>query len=269
MDTTHKNATPVIDTHVHLDELEDLEAAIDEAKRIGVVAVIAVGSDQKSNERVVEICRQYHRFVYPALGLHPWELGNLDRDGISKALKFIEQMNQEIVAIGEVGLDYDKRVTRRAGKELQKAVLREILSLAREYQKPVILHSRYAWQDCFQLVKDAGIDAGKAVFHWFTGFTSVLRNIVDAGYFVSATPAAEYHEEHRRAIKEAPLDRLLLETDTPVTYGRETKYQSRPADIIRSLKAVATLKGIDEVTAASQTTENAVKLFGLALLHLD
>ena len=103
----------------------------------------------------------------------------------------------------------------------------------------------------------------KAVFHWFTGFSSVLRGIIDGGYFVSATPAAEYHEEHRRAIREAPLQRLLLETDCPVTYGREARYESQPADILRGLEAVSQLKGIAEAKIAEQTTRNAINFFSL------
>lgn len=257
------NPPGIIDTHAHLDELDDLEAALEEAGRAGIIAIIAVGSTQASNEKVLNISRRYQHFVYPALGLHPWELGDLDHNKVNDTLKFIEQINQEIVAIGEVGLDYDKRVTRRAPKELQKAVLKDVLALARECGKPLVLHSRYAWQDCFQLVQQAGIDARKAVFHWFTGLSSVLRNIISAGYFISATPAAEYHEEHRRAVKEAPIDRLLLETDTPVIYGRDLKYRSRPADLLRSLKAVAELKGMDESAVALQTTDNARSFFNL------
>lgn len=257
------NPPRIIDTHAHLDELDDLEAALEEAKRAGIIAIVAVGSTQASNEKVLNISRRYQHFVYPALGLHPWELGDLDHNKINDTLKFIEQVNQEIVAIGEVGLDYDKRVTKRAPKELQKAVLKDVLALARECGKPLVLHSRYAWQDCFQLVQQAGIDTRKAVFHWFTGLSSVLQNIISAGYFISATPAAEYHEEHRRAVKEAPIDRLLLETDTPVIYGRDLKYRSRPADLLRSLKAVAELKGMDESAVALQTTDNARSFFNL------
>ena len=111
-------------------------------------------------------------------------------------------------------------------------------------------------------MKGAGVE--KAVFHWFTGFSSVLRDILDAGYFISATPAAEYHEEHRRAIKETPMERLLLETDCPVAYGREARYHSQPADILRSLRAAAALKGMDEPALAKQTTYNARQLFGIA-----
>jgi TatD DNase family protein len=179
-------------------------------------------------------------------------------------LRFIEQNINSAVAVGEIGLDYDKRVLRVASKELQQEVLGRLLNIARKYAKPAIIHSRYAWKDALSLVQDVGIE--KAVFHWFTGFSSVLKDIIDGGYFVSATPAAEYHEEHRRAVKEAPLQKLLLETDCPVTYGREARYESRPTDVLRGLKAVSQLKGVDEATVAEQTTRNAIEFFSFDIV---
>ena len=251
----------VIDTHAHLDELENLEPVLNKAREAGIAAILAVGSSHQSNQKVLEISDSYPGFVYPSLGLHPWELGSLGSNGIDLTLKFIEERISQVVAIGEIGLDYDKRVIKAAPKELQKETFKRLLALARQYTKPITVHSRYAWKDTFELVKEAGIE--KAVFHWFTGFSSVLKDIVEAGYLISATPAAEYHEEHRRAIKETPPDKLLLETDCPVVYGRENKYRSQPADILRSLKAVAVLKGIDELTVARQTTRTAIELFRL------
>jgi TatD DNase family protein len=251
----------LIDTHAHLDELKNLDLMLEEAKKAGVIAIIAVGSNHQSNIETLEIAQKHRRFVYPALGLHPWELGNLGTSEIDDNLRFIELNIASAVAVGEIGLDYDKRVLKVASKELQKEVLGRLLNIAREYAKPAVIHSRYAWKDALHLIQDAGID--KAVFHWFTGFSSVLRGIIDGGYFVSATPAAEYHEEHRRAVKEAHLQRLLLETDCPVTYGREARYESQPADILRGLEAVSQLKGIAEATIAEQTTRNAINFFSL------
>jgi len=249
----------LIDTHAHLDELENLDLILEEAKESGIIAVVAVGSDYQSNVKILEISQRYSSFVYPALGLHPWQLANLGASQLDDNLQFIERNIAAAVAIGEIGLDYDKRLVKAASKELQRDVLRRLLDLARRYAKPAIIHSRYAWKDSFQSVQDAGVD--KAVFHWFTGFSSVLRDIITSGYFISAAPAAEYHEEHRRAVKETPLDKLLLETDCPVTYGREVKYKSKPADVVRSLKAAAQLKGMDEAAIAEQTTRNAIKFF--------
>ncbi len=251
----------LIDTHAHLDELKDLDLMLEEAKKVGVIAIVAVGSNHRSNIRTLEISQEHRHFAYPALGLHPWELANLGASEVDDNLRFIEQNITSAVAVGEIGLDYDKRVVKVAPKELQKEVLRRLLDIAREYAKPTIIHSRYAWKDALQIVQDADID--KAVFHWFTGFSSVLQDIINSGYFISATPAAEYHEEHRRAVREASLQRLLLETDCPVTYGREARYESKPADILRGLKAVSQLKEIDEATIVEQTTRNAINFFSL------
>ncbi len=251
----------LIDTHAHLDELENLDLKLEAAKRAGVIAIVAVGSNQQSNIKILAISQKHRNFVYPALGLHPWELANLGTSEIDDNLRFIEQNIASAVAVGEIGLDYDKRVLKAASKELQKEVLGRLLNIAKKYAKPAIIHSRYAWKDALQLVQDVGID--KAVFHWFTGFSSVLRDIIDGGYFVSATPAVEYHEEHRRAIKEAPLPRLFLETDCPVAYGRAARYESQPADILRDLEAVSQLKEIDGATIAEQTTRNAINFFAL------
>jgi len=251
----------LIDTHAHLDELKNLDLMLDEAKKAGVIAIVAVGSNHQSNIKTLEISQKHCRFVYPALGLHPWELGNLRTFEIDDNLRFIEQNIASAVAVGEIGLDYDKRVLKVASKELQNEVLGRLLDIARKYAKPAIIHSRYAWKDALHLIQDSGMD--KAVFHWFTGFSSVLKDIIGGGYFVSATPAAEYHEEHRRAVKEAPLQRLLLETDCPVTYGRAARYESQPADILRDVKAVSRLKEIAEATIAEQTTKNAISFFSL------
>ena len=163
----------IIDTHAHLDELQSLDLMLKQAQEVGVIAIVAVGSNHQSNVRTLEISQEHRRFVHPALGLHPWELGNLGASGIDDTLRFIEQNIASAVAVGEIGLDYDKRVVKVASKELQKEVLRRLLDIARKYAKPAIIHSRYAWKDALQIVQDAAID--KAVFHWFTGFSACFR----------------------------------------------------------------------------------------------
>ena len=251
----------LVDSHAHLEEIEDLDSAVERARQNGVVAIVAVGSDYESNHRVLEIASKYGDLVHPALGLHP---GSLDKGDppVERQLQFIEDHVGEAVAIGEIGLDYHKRVLAASGKDLQKEVFSSILALARRYDRPVTIHSRYAWRDTFTLSRDAGVR--KAVFHWYTGPTNVLKDILDEGYFVSATLATEYHAEHRRAIKEAPLHRLLLETDSPVSYRG---HQAEPADVVRVLQATAELKWLPADMVADKTTENALKLYGIAGAH--
>jgi TatD DNase family protein len=251
----------IIDTHAHLDEIENLDKVITEAKAAGLAAIVAVGQDLKSNVRTLEIAAAYPGYVYPALGLHPW---NIHEPDIDANLEFIRANISKAAAAGEIGLDYHKKVREGADKDLQKNVLRELLAIAKAQGKPALIHSRYAWRDALDLVIESGVE--KAVFHWFTGPTSVLRDILDRGYYISATPAIEYHEEHRRAVKETPLSQLLLETDSPVTYarGREGEFIASPADVTRSLKGAAVLKGLSEAEIARATTENARRLFGLS-----
>lgn len=250
----------LIDTHAHLEEIDNLEQAIAEAKSANVIAIIGVGSDCQSNQKVLDLAQAYKGFAYPALGWHPW---NLKSSEIDRNLEFIEAHIGQVVGIGEVGLDYHKRVRAVAERDLQKWVLKEIFKIAKKYEKPVSIHSRYAWRDTLSLVEEAQLE--KAVFHWYTGTSSVLRDIVSQGYFISATPAVEYHEEHRRAVKEIPLERLLLETDSPVVYrrGSEFEYEARPADVLRALKGAARLKGVSEAQIAEVTTNNALKFYGL------
>jgi TatD DNase family protein len=248
----------IIDTHAHLDEIENLDTVLEQAKEVGLAAVIAVGQDLASNVKTLEIAARYPGFVYPALGLHPW---NIREPEIDACLEFIKANISKAVGIGEVGLDYHKRVRVIADKDLQKRVFKDLLQIAGERDKPTLIHSRYAWRDAYDMVREAGL--AKAVFHWYTGTSGVLRDIIESGYYISVTPAVEYHEEHRRAVKETPLSQLLLETDCPVVYarGREGEFKATPADAARSLKGAAALKGLSEAEIAEATTENAKKFF--------
>ena len=250
----------LVDTHAHLEEIENLGQVLAEARLANLAAIIAVGSDYASNQKVLQLAKAYKGFVYPALGWHPW---NINESEIDRNLEFIESHIDKAVAVGEIGLDYHKKVRARADKDLQKRVLKELLGVAKAHKKPVVIHSRYAWRDALDLVEEAQLE--KAVFHWYTGTSSVLRDIVSQGYFISATPAVEYHEEHRRAVKEIPLGRMLLETDSPVVYrrGSEFEYEARPADIIRSLRSAAQLRGVSEAQIAEVTTANTLRLFGI------
>ena len=251
----------LIDTHCHLDEIENLDSVLEEAWEAGVTGIIAVGINYETNLKVLELAEKYSDLVFPALGLHPQELPEMDNVEVDRTLAQIEEHIDKAVAIGEIGLDYHKRIRALASRERQQAVLRDVILLAKKYEKPVSIHSRYAWKDALTIATEAGIK--DAVFHWYTGPSSVLRDLLTQGYYVSATPAAEYHSEHRRAVREAPLDRLFLETDSPVSYGRENRYTAAPKDVVRSLNAASEIKGVDSESLAEQTTRNAIRFFRL------
>ena len=108
------------------------------------------------------------------------------------------------------------------------------------------------------MVKDAGIK--KAVFHWYSGPLEVLEKIIDHGYYVSATPALAYSPAHQEAMISAPLERILVETDSPVEYQGRI---SEPADLMTTLEELSRLKGMDLVETRKITTANAKHFFGI------
>ena len=248
----------LVDCHAHLEEMEEPEAAIERAGRSGVHSIVAVGSDRESNRRVLSLSGRYGEVtVHAALGIHPWRLEGRD---LEQELAFVERNLGRAVAVGEMGLDFWLKESRKDPfhRKRQEDLFRRLLSLGRDLSKPVIIHARGAWEECLRLVLEEQIS--KAVFHWFSGPLEILRELLNHGYLISATPAAHYSEKHQSAIREAPLERILLETDSPVIYeGR----RSEPADVVRTLQAVARVKQISEPEVAEVTTKNAVRFFGL------
>lgn len=243
----------LVDGHAHLDEVDDLEEALSEAKSAGVDAIVGVGMTIESNQKVLSLAHQYPAFVYPAIGYHPWEIS---ADTVDETIAFIDTHLPTCVALGEVGLDYKAKVK----KDLQKEVLSRLLEIASRQKKPAILHCRFSHERTLELVRRSELQ--RAVFHWYSGSVEILRRILDRGYLISATPALDHSPPHREAIRWAPLERILLETDSPVEYGREV---SRPADVRRTADLVAEIKGTTFEKVAEKTTENAQQFFGIRI----
>jgi len=248
----------LIDTHAHLEDLENLEESLERASVAGVIAVITMGSDYESNLWALRAGGAYkggRLMVYPALGIHPW---NLDASKIEENIKLIRENVDRVVALGEIGLDYWYREVRRnrEKREEQMALFRRLLEIAERNSKPVSIHSRGAWEDAVEITIESGVK--RAVFHWFTGPPTTLNKLLAHGYYVSATPAAAYSKEHRRVIQDTPLENLILETDSPVEYQGEP---AEPSHILKALAAVAQLKGEKEELVAEKTTENARSIF--------
>lgn len=244
-----KSKMALIDAHAHLDELADLSSSLEEATEAGVIAIVSVGSSLESNRKTLEIASNNPNFIFPAIGYHPWDI---KEEEIDKNLLFIQDSLEKCVAIGEIGLDYKAKIK----KELQHKVFSELLDLANQFNKPVIIHCRYSHERALKMIKEKEIK--RAVFHWYSGPIEILDDIIRQGYFVSATPALLYSLHHQEAIKKAPLERVLLETDTPVIYQG---IESRPKHIQLTLEQVAKLKGLTISIVAEQTTVNSRHFF--------
>ncbi|RJQ70838.1 MAG: TatD family deoxyribonuclease [Desulfobacteraceae bacterium] len=235
----------LVDAHAHLNEIEQIDQVLADARRVGVTRVVAVGMDRDSNETTLALASRFPGQVWPAVGYHPW---SLRPDTVEDTLAHIRANLSRCVALGEVGLDYKAKVK----KNFQKEVFERLLVLAVEHDKPAIIHCRFSHQRAHSMVRSAGVR--QAVFHWYSGPAQVLEMLLADGYHISVTPALAYSEPHRAAAELAPLTRILVETDTPVSYQGRV---SRPADLLQTIAWLSRIKQMPEEEVAAVTARNA------------
>jgi TatD DNase family protein len=250
----------IIDTHAHVDQIEDLQGALARADEAGVSDIVAVSVDLDSMKKIMGIADQYQKpKIHPALGVHP---GNVKPDGQQSAFDFMRTHIKQAVAVGETGLDYWYKWVRKdeAERQKQKDSFAFHLSLARDLDLPIVIHSRGAWRDCLSMALDSGVK--RALFHWYSGPVDILDQVLQAGFYVSTSPSVAYSPESRRAMAHAPLGRILVETDSPVNYrDGETAFMAEPKDVIRTWKALAQLKNLNEQEVLIAVNANAKKFF--------
>ncbi len=252
-----------IDCHAHLDQLEDLDSALAQARDAGVTGIMAVGVDLASNRRNLDIVRLGADIpIRLGLGLHP---GEIVSDQIEETITHIRDNISSAQAVGEIGLDFWYKWVRKdqARKDEQREVFRRQVEIARDRDLPVIIHSRGAWAQCLEIVRAAGVNKG--VFHWYSGPVDVMQEILEQGFYVSCTPSVAYSPEARKAMAAAPMERTLIETDCPVYFkNRETGegFRASPASVLKTLELYAGLKGIPPQDAAGILNQNARDLFG-------
>lgn len=248
----------VADAHAHLADMDRVEEVIQRTAEAGVCAIASMGVGLQSNVETMRIAEKQRSSaikVFPCLGLHPWGLVEED---VEPALTYIREHVGRAAGLGEVGLDYWLKEVKKdpSRKSLQRFAFEEALKMAKEYDKPITIHGRGAWEECYSLAVSIGVR--KAIFHWYTGSIALLKHVLDEGYYVSATPALAYSKDHRAAIQEASLENLLIETDAPVKYGLEA---SEPKDVLKTLVEVSKLKGVEMEQVADKTFTNFSRLY--------
>ena len=241
----------LIDTHVHLDMIADVQGAVEKAGALNITGIVAMGMNIGSNQKTLELAQVFPGVVLPAIGYHPWAIVEKD---IEATIRFVDDHLKNCIALGEVGLDYKIKIK----KTIQQQVFEALLELAAKHDKPVNVHSRYSFERAHAMLREAGIE--KAVFHWYSGPLDILDRILASGYFISATPALAYSERHRAAVERAPLNQILIETDAPEQYQGES---SEPATLLKSLAELSGLKKLPEEEIARVTTRNAEAFYGI------
>lgn len=259
----------MIDSHCHLagEEFQaDLPAVIDRARQAGVTSAVVILAAQDE----AELARwQRVRALWPearaAVGVHPHQAGAFVDDPEASARLLALRLDgvPGVRAIGEIGLDYHYDF---APRPVQQAVFRAQLRLARARRLPVVIHTREAEADTLDILGEAGPGDGAGVFHCFSGDAAAAARALATGFYLSIPGIVSFPKaaDLREAVRQVPLDRLLVETDSP--YLAPVPHRGRrnePGFVTRVVDVIADVRQMDRDAVAAAVTENARRLFGL------
>jgi TatD DNase family protein len=257
----------MIDTHCHIDDpqyADGLSAFLEDQKASGVESILVPGVDKTSVKDVLDVCKLYPDYLFPALGLHPenvkedWqEQLAIIKAAVDENLSSTSQPSR-LIAIGEVGLDYHWDVT---FKQEQQAALREQLRWAERWDLPVMIHSRDATEDTLSILRE--FPNLRGVMHCFSGSHEVAKQVVDMGLYLGIGGVLTFKNcklsDHLVGI---PLERLVLETDAP--YMAPVPYRGKRNESKWMIHVAARLAEIYNCSVEhviEQTTANAKELF--------
>jgi len=250
-----------IHAHVNFDAFEDDRESVMQRSHDASVGMILVGTEHATSLGALEQAKHYQDGVWAASGLHP----TLARSGFEYEKYKTLAANKKVVAIGECGIDYFRSGKTQEEKTLQYKVFRAHIHLAREVKKPLIIHCRNAYDDLVQILKEEKADEIGGTIHFFVGSWADAQKFLDIGFHLSFTGVITFARDYDETLKNAPLDRIMVETDAP--YVAPLAYRGKrnePLYVREVAKKIAELRGISYEEVARETTKNATKLFRLS-----
>lgn len=251
----------IYDSHTHLNDddfYDDVTAWLNRAQHLGVVEMNMVGSNEKLNERALRLAHDYPQ-LHAIIGWHPEDSRNFGPQQREQLIKDLKR--PEVVSLGEIGLDYHWDSSPR---DVQQRVFADQLAIARRMHLPISVHCRDALADTYSLLKQAHVEDFGGVMHSFNGDTVWLHRFLELGMQVSYSGVATFHNaaDVQAAVKETPLDRLLVETDAPYLTPEPYRGQrNEPAYSRYVVEGVAKLKGCSSEEVAAASFRNARELF--------
>jgi TatD DNase family protein len=256
----------LIDAHCHLEPKDFPVPAevVARARAAGVVHAVVVGQWQRPGDfgSALAVAAAHPDFLSPTVGIHPHDAAQATPDDWAT----LEQLcgRPEVVAVGETGLDYFYDHSPRPD---QLAGFHRHCQLAKRLGKPLVVHVRDAHADCLQVLTEEGMARG--MIHCFTGDTAAARGYLDLGFCLSLSGAVTYKKSEalQAAVRFAPLDRLLVETDSPylAPVPHRGKWPNEPRWVAETARKVAELKGLDAEAVAFQCAWNTRALLGLSV----
>jgi TatD DNase family protein len=253
----------LIDSHCHLDDSQfetDRTAVIERAARAGVTCLVAVGTgggppDLEAGIRLADA----HECVVATVGVHPHDAS---KTGVETWRKMeLLLAHPKVIAVGEIGLDYHYDYSPR---DRQRAAFVEQMRLAREARKPIVVHTREAWDDTWRLLEEHWVPAGLGgIMHCFSGGPEEARRALDIGFHLAFGGVITFPKAAsvREAAVSTPLDRLLVETDAPYLAPVPMRgKRNEPAFVVETARNLAALRGDTFEALAAATTRNFRKL---------
>lgn len=249
------------DSHAHYDDErfdEDREELIESLKENGVEMVLNAAADMKSCHSSLALAEKYH-FIYSSVGVHPHDVKDLTEADIEEMKELTK--NPKVVAIGEIGLDY---YYDNSPREDQRKWFKRQLQLAKEVDMPVIIHSREASQETFDIIVESGVEKG--VIHCFSGSYELAKEYVKKGFYIGVGGALTFKNAKKaiEVVEGINLDHILIETDAPYMTPVPHRGKRNDSTYLKFVvQKIAEIKGISEDEVECVTSQNARKLFDI------
>jgi len=257
--------TTFIDSHAHLADPAfdaDREETIARARLTGALAIVSIGESIAAAERAADIASRHPGFVFSTAGVHPHDAASFDPSRDADAIRSL--VARGAVAIGECGLDYHYD---HSPRDRQRRAFASQLALARELDRPVVVHTREAEDDTRAMVVEAGRNGVRGVLHCYTGSHDLARAAVDVGWFVSFSGIVTFRKwDDDALIRLVPEDRLLVESDAP--YLAPVPHRGKrnePAWVSFTVARVAAARAADPQELGACTARNAIRFFNLPM----
>lgn len=254
----------IVDSHCHLnllpqDKVGDLDEVITNSKKLGVDRIVCVAINPSQWQEVLQIADQYAE-VYAAIGIHPCE----DKTVQASDEEIIEAASHpKVLAIGEIGLDY-YHFEDEEDMTWQHDRFRQQIRIAKQLNKPVIIHTRNSTPDCLDILRQESAEAVQGIMHCFVEDMETAKQAMEIGFYISFSGIVTFKnaKELKEVAKQVPLDRILVETDAPylapVPYRGKTNQPGYTAYVVEE---IAKLRELSVAEVAKATTENFNRLF--------
>ena len=245
----------LIDTHVHLDSYSDDEIAgvLQRGREVNVKALISAGTTVESSARCVQLSDKFPD-VFSGVGVHPMDLINpLDEEDYD-VLKRLINSNNKVIVMSEIGLDYLDGMPNR---EWQFSAFRNQIGIAREFNLPIVFHSRESNEDCFRVLKEEKAYEVGGVMHYFQGTREDAQKAIDMGFYISIARPIFKLKHLRNILTDIPVNNLVVETDSaPQPFKAKRENWTEPRHLRSIVREIATLKDLEEAYVEREILNN-------------